>query len=408
VIDFGVPIIDNFYRAMIMKKAATDCTRIQGGVIMTLSSRLPKVAGAVLLVVGIGMTTGCTSNFEKIWEFGTSSPLYSTPLAVENLVVFGSESGVLHAVDRNGRTRWQFQTASSGIFAHPQTDGTLIFFGATNQTFYAVDLNGQLRWKFITRDRIKSDPMVADGVVYLSSYDGHVYALSAESGKKQWQFPADAAKGGEAKADAASTPTLSPGSFSYAQPVISEGVLYIGNLDGNMYALNVADGSLKWVFKAGEGITSTAWVEKGTVYFGSKDDQVYAIDAATGVKVKWKFKTGGDVLSSPRIVDGVLFIGSNDGNLYALDPDSGKEKCHFTAKGPVIAYPVFYQDLAIFGAGQGDGSVYAINRADCQQVWSFKTNYKIESDPILDGDRLYVTSGDQKLYAFKINRKAPQ
>jgi outer membrane protein assembly factor BamB len=391
---------------MILKKLQLFCTRLQGGVIMTQPSWLLKVAGVFLLVVGVDMVAGCTADFEKLWEFGTSSPLYSTPLAVEDLIVFGSESGVLHAVDRNGRARWQFQTASSGIFAHPQTDGKLIFFGATNQTFYAVDFNGQLKWKYITRDRIKSDPVVVDGVVYLTSYDGRVYALAAENGRKHWQFPPDAAKAGEAKADEASSPRVSPGSFSYAQPVISEGVLYIGNLDGNLYALNVVDGSLKWIFKVGEGITSTVWVEKGTVYFGSKDDQVYAIDTATGTTVKWKFKTGGDVLSSPRIQDGTLFIGSNDGNLYAIDPTNGKEKCHFTANGPVIAYPVFYQDLAIFGAGQGDGSIYVIKRADCQQVWSYRTNYKIESDPTLDGDQLYVTSGDQKLYAFKINRKA--
>lgn len=156
---------------------------------MTQSSRLLKVAEVFLLVVGVGMAAGCTSDFEKLWEFGTSSPIYSTPLVVEDLIVFGSESGVMNAVDRNGRTRWQFQTASSGIFAHPQTDGKLIFFGATNQTFYALDFNGQLRWKYITRDRIKSDPVVENGVVYLTSYDGHVYALAADNGKKLWQFP---------------------------------------------------------------------------------------------------------------------------------------------------------------------------------------------------------------------------
>jgi outer membrane protein assembly factor BamB len=146
-------------------------------------------------------------------------------------------------------------------------------------------------------------------------------------------------------------------------------------------------------------------VEGQAVYFGSKDDHVYAVDTATGKKALWKFKTGDDVLSSPRIKDGVVFIGSNDKNFYAIDAKTGKEKCHFTTKGPVISYGVFFQELVFFGGGQGDGNIYGINRNTCELFYSTKTGYKIESDPVLEGDHLYVTSGDMKLYAFKINKK---
>ena len=55
--------------------------------------------------------------------------------------------------------------------------------------------------------------------------------------------------------------------------------------------------------------------------------------------------------------------------------------------------------------GQGDGNIYGLNRATCELFFSQKTSYKIESDPVFDGDRLYFTSGDMKLYAFKINKK---
>jgi outer membrane protein assembly factor BamB len=145
-------------------------------------------------------------------------------------------------------------------------------------------------------------------------------------------------------------------------------------------------------------------VEEGVVFFGSKDDLVYALDAQGGEKVLWQFKTGGDVLSSPRIVDGTLYVGSNDKNFYAIDAKNGQVKCKFQAKGPIVSYAAFYKNLAFFGAGQGDGNIYAIDRNSCKLFFSHKTGYKIESDPVIDGDRLYVTSGDRKLYAFKINK----
>jgi eukaryotic-like serine/threonine-protein kinase len=404
--------------------------RKRGGIMD--QQRIPKMrrfAGWAAILVAIIFGAGCTPAVEKLWEFPTSSALYSTPLVVGDLIVFGSESGTLHAVDRLGHARWQFQVPSSEIFAHPQTNGTLVFFGATNQTFYSVDLTGQAKWSFAAKERIKSDPTVLEGVVYLTSYDGHVYALNASTGKKMWQFPQQesqaAANAGSGTAAAAATPTpagasssdvpagepapppvsIKPESFSYAAPTIKDGVLYIGNLDGYMYALQTVDGSMKWRFMAGEGITSTAWVEEGVVYFGSKNDNVYAIDAATGTKVLWTFKTGGDILSSPRISNGVLAIGSNDGNFYALDAKDGKEKCRFKANGPIVSYGVFYQNLVFFNAGQGDGSIYAIDRDTCKLFWSYKTGYKVESDPTLENNLLYVTSGDMKLYAFKINKK---
>jgi outer membrane protein assembly factor BamB len=369
---------------------------------------VPRLMLAAVLV----LTAGCTPKIEKLWEFPISSPIYSTPLVTGDLIVFGSESGTLHAVGQNGQARWRYQVSSSQIFSRPATDGKLIFFGATNQTFYAVDMKGQLKWKFVTGERVKADPVLLDGVVYTSSYDGHVYALQAATGKKIWQFPAVAkpkVEEGEEenKNEAAAGPPLDPkpGAFSYSAPAIKDGVLYVGNLDGYLYALRTADGKMKWRFKTGGGITSSPAVEGGAVFFGSKDDHVYAVDTATGKKVLWKFKTGDDVISSPRVIDGVVFIGSSDNNFYAIDTQTGKETCHFTAKGPVISYGAFFQDLVFFGGGQGDGNIYGLNRTTCELFFSTKTGYKIESDPVFDGDRLYVTSGDMKLYAFKINKK---
>ncbi len=389
--------------------------------------RLVVLAASGLAWLG---ATGCSPSIEKLWEYPTTSALYSTPLVLDDLIVFGSESGALHAVDKKGKSRWEYAAPSAEIFAHPISDGKRIYFGATNQTFYAVSFNGQLKWQFSADERIKSDATLSEGVIYMTSYDGHVYALAAKTGKLQWQFPAEpeeaepeekedeaaAGEGGEAGAgDAEATgdddaaeqraePEVEPKSFSYAAPAVKDGVLYVGNLDGYMYAIHTADGSLKWRYQTGGGITSSALVVDGTVYFGSKDDKVYAIDAATGTELKWQFQTGGDVLSSPMIKDGVLWVGSNDHKFYALDAATGEEKCHFLTQGEVVSYGVFYKNLVFFGGGQGDASVYALDRANCKQFFRYKTGYKIESDPALDGDRLYVTSGDHKLYAFKINK----
>ena len=366
---------------------------------------------AVAVFAGVAMELGllgaCTANVEKLWEFPISSPIYSSPLSVDNLIVFGSESGTLYAVDKSGQARWQFQAPSAEIFARPQSDGKLIFFGATNQNFYALDIRGRLQWQFSAEERIKSSPAVADGVVYLTSYDGHVYALKAESGQKIWQFPArppSPATGKAASLPAAEPLDPPPGEFSYSSPAVQNGVLYAGNMDGHLYAIGALDGKLKWRFKTGAGVTSSPWVQDEWVYVGSKDDHLYALDSTTG-NLKWKFKAGDDVFGSPVVKDGVLFVGANDKNFYALDAYTGQEKCHFATKGPIQSVGAFYENLIFFGGGQDDGALYALRRTNCKPFFSFQTGYKIESDPIVERDCIYVTSGDRKLYALKVNKK---
>jgi outer membrane protein assembly factor BamB len=58
-------------------------------------------------------------------------------------------------------------------------------------------------------------------------------------------------------------------------------------------------------------------VSNGIVYVGSYDNNVYAIDATTGIE-KWLFKVGGEVMSLPTVSNGVVYVGSWDNNLYAI------------------------------------------------------------------------------------------
>ena len=58
-------------------------------------------------------------------------------------------------------------------------------------------------------------------------------------------------------------------------------------------------------------------VANGVVYVGSNDDNVYALDAASGTK-KWIYHTGSFVECSPAVADGVVYVSSNDGNVYAF------------------------------------------------------------------------------------------
>ena len=46
-----------------------------------------------------------------------------------------------------------------------------------------------LKWSYATGYLVVSSPAVANGVVYVGSADGNVYALNASTGRRLWSYP---------------------------------------------------------------------------------------------------------------------------------------------------------------------------------------------------------------------------
>lgn len=379
------------------------------------------IAAAVLVV------QGCGDPIRLVAKHDLGAASVSTPLVTEAFIAAGSEVGVT-LVEVDGSLRCTFD-AHGEVISAPKWDGTHIYFGSTNYTFFAIRPDCTEVWRFTAQDRIKSDPLVADGTVYLTSYDGHVYALSARDAERQWVFPP--ARSAVAAAQEEASTSVSPGregqlgspeepaappaatsrgvipdhvgDFSYSSPLLHEGVLYVGNLDGRIYALDAKTGALQWSYGTDGPITSSPRVFNGLLYFGSNDGNLYAVDLVTH-KTRWKHSTKDWINSSPHLGEGVLYVGSNDRHLYALDAEQGSVRWSFSTKGPVIAIPTVYENLVFVAGGSGDGAIYALHAADGSSFWTYQTGGKIQSDPVVVGNKLYVTSTDHFLYVFEILR----
>jgi outer membrane protein assembly factor BamB len=89
-----------------------------------------------------------------------------------------------------------------------------------------------------------------------------------------------------------------------SSPAVANGVVYVGSEDGNVYALNASTGAKLWSYATGAGLYSSPAVANGVVYVGSYDYNVYALNASTGGKL-WSYATSGAVLSSPAVANGV-------------------------------------------------------------------------------------------------------
>src|SRR6185503_18223887 len=76
--------------------------------------------------------------------------------------------------------------ASQPAISQTMFHGNLAHTGVYDSTGPAK-FNG-VKWTFHTGAAIVASPAIADGVVYIPSMDGHLYAIDQETGKEKWNF----------------------------------------------------------------------------------------------------------------------------------------------------------------------------------------------------------------------------
>lgn len=226
---------------------------------------------------------------------------------------------------------WTFRTkgdiwSSPAISDGGHSQNGMVYIGSDDGCLYAVDIQtGQERWKFETGDNVRSRPTIVAGVVYFASDDGYLYALDAETGQELWRFDTQS---GMVPRVPFTTMDNYDWDYQQSSPSIANGVVYVGSANGDFYAVDAQTGQEVWRFKTGNKVRSSPAIAEGIVYFGSWDHNVYALDAQTGQE-RWRFSTGGEVQPSPTIVDGVVYVGSRRPFVYALNAQTGQELWRF-------------------------------------------------------------------------------
>ncbi|HYE85802.1 MAG TPA: PQQ-binding-like beta-propeller repeat protein, partial [Vicinamibacterales bacterium] len=89
---------------------------------------------------------------------------------------------------------------------------------------------------------------------------------------------------------------------------IVDDVVYVGTATGELIAVGLPDGKLRWRYKAGEAIgESSPAVANGRVFIGDLLGVVHAVNVADG-KPLWTFKTQTEIKSSPVIVGDIVLM----------------------------------------------------------------------------------------------------
>lgn len=233
-------------------------------------------------------------------------------------------------------------------------------------------------WHFACEDEVYSSPVVSDGVLYVGAYDHNLWALDAKSGELIWKY---ATSGG-----------------INATPCVHKDRVIVGSADRFLYAVSADRGRIIWSCSTNGRIRSSARVEYDHVFFGSEDGYFYTVSVQSG-REAWKFQALKEIWSSPAIADEVVYFGSNDGHMYALNIQDGKMRWRFRISRGVQSSPLVFEGLVYVGGE--DNSLYAIDAIYGSAAWRYRTGGRVRSSPAITPELgvVYVGSADGFVYA---------
>jgi outer membrane protein assembly factor BamB len=269
---------------------------------------------------------------------------YAAPaFAGNNRLVLGSYNHkVYQFAPGSSAPDWKFESAKDRFIATPWIGEDIILAPSADGTLYALDGSGKEKWTFKAGHGLWSTPLVKEDKIYISSLDHHLYALNLADGKQIW-------KSEDLGGQLVATPVLS-----------DEGLLYVGvfgsvtddqNKTSRLAAVNAADGSTAWWTPVRGWVWAAPVLSDGVLYFGDQEGYIYALDAKEGQPV-WSARqldnsAARAIVAAPLIVEDKLYIGNKAGNLYAINLADGSESWMKPVGGQIYTTPLLVNDLLV-------------------------------------------------------------
>ena len=302
-----------------------------------------------------------------------SGAVTGTPLLGANGVLFVPTNGVLAQYEADGKIKNNatlpgFDAASPNIW---NGDGTA-YTGTLSGGFLGVCPNGVSRYQLSfpstqSAAAIAQDPNVPQEmtpIIVAAGLAGQVRAYNIR-GRQRWSFFASTTVDAAALIDE------------------STDIFYVADLNGRVFAGNLANGSLvsSFSFAGGEAISASMALGRDdapvpTIYVADEGGTLYALNRATG-GIRWTFQAAGPIGSSPVVATG----GPSDIIVFGADVLG-------TVGSSSVPVPI-------------DGRVYAI-RDDGDRatpLWSFEAGASIgASSPAIGNDgTVYIGRQGQQL-----------
>lgn len=235
------------------------------------------------------------------------------PEIADGAIYAGYGEGGFHAIDAASGERVWRQEVSAFLRTGSAIHDHVAIVGADDGTVRALDLkSGAEVWRTVVGARIGAAPTVDGSTVLVGDRGYGLHALNAETGETKWRLHFW-------------------GSWIESEPVVANGVIYVGSSDmRRMSAIDASNGQVRWR----ADVYGWAWgapaVSGQTLIVGAAAGRPYDLPLESAVSVldresgrllsRFRLASAGfpeGAIAAPRLVSDQLIIATADGYIAA-------------------------------------------------------------------------------------------
>lgn len=286
------------------------------------------------LVVAVNANTG-----KKLWKkkinqphtglwgwiksfFETKDPNYQIVggIAAENgLLLVATYAGEVMALSKDdGAELWRRQL-SGEIVSAPRTNGTVVAAQSVNGKLFALDAKtGDQLWFYdnpppVLTLRGTPSPIVTDTAIYAGFSNGRMMAFNPNNGLILWEQRIALPRGRS---------ELERMVDIHSNPLVKDGVIYVGTYQGRISALSRGSGSALW---GQDGSTSeNLAISNDKLFVSHADGKVVAYNSANGEQLWTNDKMLRRGLNGPQVFGDYLAVVDYQGYMHILNQIDGE------------------------------------------------------------------------------------
>ena len=357
------------------------------------------------------LTLASVSRADQASQWPTQWTKYR--LDPSNNAVFGDPSLAVQWKTHGNNVPFTNVTVANGIAYVGDDNNALTAYNATT---------GALLWNAPVNNWIMSDPIVAEGKVFVGSGDRYFHRYTVDNGDNKGRGESITVRGGGPSAYYAFDAQTGKQIWEYPTEgedmptgAYKDGAIYFVSGDRTLRALRASDGALIWQMSMGSYMSmSSLNIVGDTLYVGGADpNAIYAINITTRTMTWSKRTTGIEVGGlddcSMGYANGLLFSdsvirlnadGSYGGHgIYAFDAATGNLVWSFDeGDAPMIqddkcGVPVAYNDVVYVGSPVTK-AMYALDQKTGKLLWKTAAGGPVRGGSVIyDGKLYFVTLG---------------
>lgn len=331
--------------------------------------------GDSLRLIWTNETTGSYSNF--------------SPLIFDDYILVADLSGNISSFDRltgvkNGSVSFNGEIAVTPVFTSYKIFFPVNVLRENYSVLYSYDINhGKVLSEYEYKGVSDNEIIYSDGMLFILTTDGVLHKFNDVG------YFID---------------KLETGISARCDPAADESNIYWGNQKGEIISVDMKNLKINYKKNIARSFEAGLTIHKGNGFIGDIEGNIYRINLIDG-KIIWKYSTGA-AIKNQVVTDGIdVFSGNLAGNFTSVNFETGIKKYMIETGGLINATPLVFRDYIILP--DLNKTFHIIEKMSGKIEKSITFNYRMKMTPVFYKGILYLGADRGEIYALKSERYIP-